>query len=299
MSGSLPFSFWRAHALDTRVRRLSLSVLPTLALVFVQSLVGPIVDHWSRWPIKRATAYLQYLYRSCLSMDDLADSAYVDEDLVEVFAQLDQLHTSFFIPTVELYLDVVRVSSALNGAPSESEYQQHGTYSPNTVADRFGSGSWVVAMRELGFEYVFEFGGCQVQTEELRADVQRVAEEIGHCPSSVEYTEHGTYSQRTVALRFGDGLWENAMRELGYEMYRTDTGRIPTEELTADVHRVAEKLGHCPSKEMYTDHGEFSPATVATRLGEGAWPVAMRALGYEYPESNSRTVDVHGHATER
>jgi hypothetical protein len=222
-------------------------------------------------------------------MDDLADSAYVDEDLVEVFAQLDQLHTSFFIPTVELYLDVVSVSDELNGVPSESEYQQHGTYSPNTVADRFGSGSWAVAMRELGFEYVSEFGGCQVQTAALKADVQRVAEEIGHCPSSVEYTEHSTYSQRTVALRFGDGRWEDAMRELGYETYQSDTGRIPTAELITDVHRVAEKLGHCPSKQMYTDHGEFSPATVATRLGEGSWPVAMRTLEYEYPASRAHS----------
>lgn len=218
-------------------------------------------------------------------MESLGDSEYLDEDLVEVFAQLDQHHTSFSIPTVELYLDIVSVSNELNGVPSESEYQQHGKYSPNTVGDRFGGGSWVVALRELGLEYVPKFGGYHVQTEGLRADVQRVTEELGHCPSSVEYTEHGTYSQRTVALRFGDGLWEDAMRELGYETYQTDTGLIPTEELIADVHRVAEKLGHCPSKRMYNEHSEFSPATVATRLGEGAWPVAMRTLGYEYPDS--------------
>lgn len=51
--------------------------------------------------------------------------------------------------------------------------------------------------------------------EELLADLERVAEELGRGPSMREYDEHGNHHPTTLRRRFG--TWMAAVEETGYE----------------------------------------------------------------------------------
>lgn len=55
----------------------------------------------------------------------------------------------------------------------------------------------------------------QIPKEELIADLQRVAEELGGSPSTSEYAEHGGYGVSTLSNRFGS--WNGAKDAAGLE----------------------------------------------------------------------------------
>lgn len=50
-----------------------------------------------------------------------------------------------------LRTDVHRVVEELGTIPTKREYEASGTHSPRTVAERFGDGSWVAALHDLGY----------------------------------------------------------------------------------------------------------------------------------------------------
>lgn len=54
------------------------------------------------------------------------------------------------IPDEELRRDVERVAGELGRRPSSNEYEKHGEYSCYPVCTRWGMGSWLRAMDELG-----------------------------------------------------------------------------------------------------------------------------------------------------
>jgi hypothetical protein len=212
-------------------------------------------------------------------MEIPADSDYLDRELLEVFELLDQMEPRFTIPSRDLYLDVVRVCEEIGKVPSSGKYNECGMYQFRTVAGRFGNGSWPEAMRELGFEYVTEHGTYTIPKEQIREDVHRVAEELGHCPSYKDYVRCGNHSWQTVVKKFGDGGWEAAMRAIGFD-YESDINpeKILTESLRDDVHEVAAKLGHFPTWGEYKRLGKYSPTTVSRRFGEGSWVNARQQL---------------------
>ena len=92
------------------------------------------------------------------------------------------------------------MAEELGEPPSYGEYHGVGEYSPATVAKRFGDGSWTEAMESLGYSYDYDpWGSKRIPDEDLRADVARVAEELGRPPSIGEYEIAGEYSAEVVA----------------------------------------------------------------------------------------------------
>lgn len=122
---------------------------------------------------------------------------------------------------------------------------------------------------------------ARIPDETLAADVARVVNECGAPPSVAEYTERGAYAATTVADRFGDGSWLDALATLGYDPPPRRGQRIDRETLVADVRRVADALGRPPTQQEYAEQGRYAPRTVARRLGDGSWVDALDRLGYE------------------
>lgn len=117
----------------------------------------------------------------------------------------------------------------------------------------------------------------------LRADVERVADIVGHPPTIEEYREHGDYAYLTVVRRFDGSSWPGAMRALGYDY---EASSIDRADLVADVERVAEELGRPPRSNEYQERGKYGHTTVCRRFGGGSWEAAMQELGYPYPREH-------------
>lgn len=121
-----------------------------------------------------------------------------------------------------------------------------------------------------------------IEDATLRADVQRVTEELGRPPLRAEYYEHGTNSGHAVASRLGDGAFVDALIDLGFDIQDgRRVGPVSSDELRADVERVATVLGQPPSSTEYTARGEHAYSTVAERFGDGSWVAAIDELRYD------------------
>lgn len=117
--------------------------------------------------------------------------------------------------------------------------------------------------------------------EEIIADVNRVAKELGHEPSSTEYDKHGKYDQGTVLYRLG-GEWPEVLERAGLESNREETRggvRVTRQEILDDIVRVAEEIGHVPMVDEYNEHGKHSHVTLHKRVGE--YRVAIDEAGLD------------------
>lgn len=196
------------------------------------------------------------------------------------FEATDRRGQQRVIPTDEWRADVERVADDLGRAPTYDEYAERGGHATQTVATRFGDGSWLDALDELGHEKRGDANS--IEDGALGADVRRVAEEVGHPPLRKEYYERGEYSGRVVASRLGDGSWVNALDTLGFDVEDgRRVGPVSSDELRADVERVAADLGRPPTSTEYTERGDHSYSTVAERFGDGSWVAAIHALGFD------------------
>lgn len=119
----------------------------------------------------------------------------------------------------------------------------------------------------------------RIPTEELIADLHRVADKLGRPPSRVEYRKHGDHAASTQRKRFG--TWSDAKREAGWKV---SPNTHSADELLADLERVGELVGGNPSIDDYREHGMASISTYQSRFG--SWAEAKAAAGYE--RSNPR-----------
>jgi hypothetical protein len=187
------------------------------------------------------------------------------------------------IPAEKLEADVRRVVDLLGYPPNTEEYNEHGEYSSPTVANRLGDGTWRPALESLGYERVgTPTAVYHIDSDDLVRDVKRVADEMGRAPTYQEYDEHGHYTPATVAKRFGDGRWPDALGELGFDMRAYVGGTVSDDILHSDVDRIADEIGGVPTMGDYRKHGRYSARTVAERFGDGNWAAALRTLGYNF-----------------
>lgn len=65
---------------------------------------------------------------------------------------------------------------------------------------------------------------ARIPTPDLLADLRRVADDLGHPPTTTDYDEHGEYSRTTVQSRF-DGPWADIVAEAGLDAPQTPHAR--------------------------------------------------------------------------
>lgn len=116
-------------------------------------------------------------------------------------------------------------------------------------------------------------------TEELIADLRRVAKVLGHAPRVREYRLHGRFDSDNLRRRLG-GTWRLAVEQGAKLCYGRNVGHpVPTDaELRRDLERVASVLGHPPSYSDYERMGRYNVETVKRRAGRRRWYEAVAAL---------------------
>jgi len=100
--------------------------------------------------------------------------------------------------------------------------------------------------------------------DELKADLVRVREKLGHSPSRREYEETGNYSSSTQKRRFGS--WSKAKETAGLEE-SVGWKIINPDDILDDLRRVASYIGKTPSKNDYLEHGKYSISPISNAFG--------------------------------
>lgn len=177
----------------------------------------------------------------------------------------------------ELKEDIKQIAEDIGHPPTCSEYDKHGTASLSTLRRRFGS--YTNAIKAAGYQ-----PNRGYTDKELKEDIRRVTEKIGHPPTCSEYDKHGTVSAHTLSSRFG--CFTDAIKSAGYQPTVTADGVKHTkEDIKQDIRRVVNDLGKVPTRKEYNKHGDASRSAAARCFG--TWNKAIRATGYQpYRESS-------------
>lgn len=124
----------------------------------------------------------------------------------------------------------------------------------------------------------------KVSKQELVEDYERVAADIGDVPTKTEYNEYGEYSETVIYNHF------DSMSQLKVEAgFDADNTKVDTQDLVADLHRVAEKIGRTPPIEEYKEHGDYSSKTFKRRFGN--WSQVLARCGFEPTEHSQHWAD--------
>jgi len=102
------------------------------------------------------------------------------------------------------------LADQLDRVPTATEMEAHGRHSPKTAQRRFGT--WNEALRAAGLEPNLEMN---LSKERLLEEIRRLANELGHPPSTNDLKRDGQLSHRAYFRQFED--WHSAIRAAGYE----------------------------------------------------------------------------------
>ncbi|MFC7187713.1 homing endonuclease associated repeat-containing protein [Halorubrum yunnanense] len=110
-----------------------------------------------------------------------------------------------------------------------------------------------------------------MSTGDLLADLQALADDLGHSPTSEDMRKHGSHSTSTYMRRFDS--WTDALEAAGLDT--PDRNKITDAELIADLHRLCDELGERPTSTDVARDGEYGLATYQRRFG--SWGEAAAA----------------------
>jgi len=117
-----------------------------------------------------------------------------------------------------------------------------------------------------------------ISSDHIIEELRRVAEQKGRTPIQPEIEEETEFTAGAVQSTFGS--WRDGLREAGLEpLDHSYSG----EELTDELRRVAEMLGHSPSVREMKKYGEVSPGAVTWQFG--SWNTGLDAAGLSTTKS--------------
>lgn len=122
----------------------------------------------------------------------------------------------------------------------------------------------------------------RIPTADLKADLQRLAEELGRAPTTKEVESLGEYTKGAYYNRFDS--WDDALAAAGLGDPPRATSRIENEVLLAELHRLSEVLDEPPTASQMDAQGDYSPATYQNRFG--SWRNALETAGFEIPDGS-------------
>lgn len=173
----------------------------------------------------------------------------------------------------DLVEELQRLGDELGEQPTLQEMNEHGEYWGSTYKNHFGS--WAAAIEAAGFDP--SAVAQPIERDALRAELERVVEELGRRPTMDEMAEHGEYDPATYIRKFGS--WLDALEDAGYELdVESSEGGAPKLKeavLIEDLQRLADDLGKQPSQRDMNEHGEHSHTTYVRHFG--SWTEALEA----------------------
>jgi hypothetical protein len=117
-------------------------------------------------------------------------------------AGFDPPHTS--VTEADLLSELQRLADDLGTPPTYAEMEDRGAHGADTYVRRFGS--WNRALEVAGFT---PRSRSEVSDEELLAELERLADDLGERPSARQMDTHGAYASATYQRHFGS--WSAAL----------------------------------------------------------------------------------------
>jgi hypothetical protein len=117
------------------------------------------------------------------------------------------------IPESELIDELQRLADDIGGRPTTEDMLTDGKYSTKPYYNRFES--WNQAVEIAGYTPFTGTSEDVYSSEELLTELTRLADALGHPPTTTEMAEQGAISTPPYQKRFGS--WIEALREAGLE----------------------------------------------------------------------------------
>jgi hypothetical protein len=159
------------------------------------------------------------------------------------------------IPKSELLDELKSLRDELGRAPERREMDQQGQFDSSTYSHRFGT--WNSALRAANIEPSTR---RNIPEEELKDEMQRLANEFNRPPTRDEMEQQGTFSYSVYSYRFG--TWTDALIESGLE---------PHKVLNPDhlYHRV-DSVSELKIAELLIDAGvDYENEGIVIQYGDG------------------------------
>jgi len=133
-------------------------------------------------------------------------------------------------PVEDLLEELHRLAEKYGGRPTTRQMDESGKFAYSVYQRRFGS--WSRALQAAGLDPDPPGG---VSTETLRAELERLGEELGKRPTKREMSTHGEHSPNTYHARFGS--WSAALEDVfdGKEIPNTATQEEARSEQQAPI----------------------------------------------------------------
>jgi len=188
--------------------------------------------------------------------------------------------------TEDLLDEITRLHEDLGRVPTTRDMQEHGEYTASRYFSTFES--WNAAVEEAGLpphERWTTPDALRIPASELLNELQRVADIVDGRPTTEDMNEDGKYGTKPYYNRFGS--WNRAVELAGFEPFTgTSEDIYSTEELIAELQRLAEERGRPPTTDDMWKHGRMSTQPFVNRFG--SWIAALREAGLEPTERQLR-----------
>jgi len=165
------------------------------------------------------------------------------------------------IPKPKLLDELKGVADELDRTPKAEDMERDGNFGWSTYKTQFGS--WNDALREADLEVTSR---TNIPKEELKDELSRLRDELGHTPESREMSQYGEFDRSTYLTRFGS--WNEALLEVGME----------------------------PNRAIYPDHLDHIvrsrwELTIADLLRQNGIPYEYESMEIEYRDGRTYTPD--------
>ena len=167
-----------------------------------------------------------------------------------------------------LITELHNLATELDKTPSQRDMNLQGAHSSKTYQKKFGS--WNEALKEADLAINKE---QSISKPDLVNELVRLSDELGQTPTSRDMAEDGKYAPSSYSDKFGS--WNNAVREADLEPTRRR--EIPREDLSLELKRLADELGHTPTVGEMEQHGKFGSRTYSQEFG--SWNDAIQEAG--------------------
>jgi hypothetical protein len=116
--------------------------------------------------------------------------------------------------------------------------------------------------------------------EALVNELRRIEKKLGHAPTAAEFEKISDINRGTYQLRFGS--WYKSLRAAGFRPRKARKPRFSKtdEMMILDFQRLAEELGHAPSRKE-CDECSYTYHSTTYRHRFGSWSATIKAAGIE------------------
>lgn len=174
-------------------------------------------------------------------------------------AEVPTHNLGYQCPEEDLVREIRNVAARVGYRPKSSEMEDYGKYTLTTYLNRWES--WNGALAAAGFDPLPE--DSEIRRQELLDELRRLYDLFDERPAQWHMKYYGEFSREAYLKQFDD--WNTALDEAGLP---TRTYEIPTEDLTAELERLADELGQRPTTADIEERAEYALWTYYDRFGD-------------------------------